>query len=302
MLPACWTNHFLNHPTRTTRWARGFTLIELLVVIATVGVLIGILVPALSIARNSAKTVRELAAGQQLMVAYGLYADDNKAELLPGYPPDSWVSLTPAPGSPSLTVYDDANQRVTGPEARRYPWRMIPFLDNTFAALYKDEKILKGYRDLGKAEYHYLVSLSPSFGLNSTFVGGDSDRLGWNKAAQSVYGPFAITRLDQTLFPTKLISFASGRGPGIDGDATEGFFRIDAPSLRVRQWSVTPTWNDPGALPASYGNVSYRHAGRSVVMTMDSHAELLKYAALDDMRRWANTATAPDWNIAVPLR
>ena len=277
--------------------SEAFSLVELLVSIGVIALLIGLLVPALSQAKSSAKTARELAAGQQLMLAYTLYADDAKGQLLPGYPPDSWVSATPTVGTPSLTVLDDVGRPITGTLARRYPWRIVPYMEYNFFGLYKDERVLLDYRAKSADQYQYLVSLSPSFGLNSTFVGGDANKNGFNKYALANYGPFYATRNDQPQRPSSLITFASSKGPGVDGDTTEGFFRVDSPYVRTRQWSATPTWNTPGASPEGYGQVSYRHQGKAAVMNFDSHAELLTYDRLDDMRRWANGATDKTWTL-----
>ncbi|MGJ8637075.1 MAG: type II secretion system protein [Phycisphaerales bacterium] len=57
---------------------RGFTLIELLVVIAIVALLIGMLMPALSGARDSARSVKCLASMRSLGVAMSLYSEDNE--------------------------------------------------------------------------------------------------------------------------------------------------------------------------------------------------------------------------------
>ena len=64
-------------PVRT-----GFTLIELLVVIAIIALLIGILLPSLSGARDSARSVRCLSSMRSLGMAMGLYSDDHK-DLIP---------------------------------------------------------------------------------------------------------------------------------------------------------------------------------------------------------------------------
>ena len=275
----------------------GFTLVEMVVVVAIVGVLIATLAPALGRARAAAKTARELCAGQQLMLAYALYADDNKECVLPGYPPEAWVDNGSLPSPVQLTVVDVGGRPVTSTQARRYPWRIAPYMDFNFAGLYEDERILKGYASLGADEYQYLVSLSPSFGLNQVFVGGDSDRGGFSRATLAAYGQFYLTRLDQARRPAQLLVFTSSKGPGLDGDTTEGYFRVDAPSLRVRQWSVPATWMDAQAMPAGYGFVSYRLGGRSGVLNLDGHAQLLGYSELDDMRRWADGATGPAWTI-----
>lgn len=69
----------------------GFTLIELLVVIAIIALLIGILLPALGKARESAKELKCLTQVRAMGTAFTYYADDNKDwyPVIPAQQPDA---------------------------------------------------------------------------------------------------------------------------------------------------------------------------------------------------------------------
>ncbi len=275
----------------------GFTLIELLVCIAIIAVLVSILLPAMAKARRCVFRVREMAAAQQLMPAYHSYADDSRGKVLPGVVPAGWVNYS-TPG-PKIEVRDEVGELISGPRAQRYPWRLAPYLNYDFAGLYKDQNLLNRYRE--RADYQYIISLSPSLGLNADFVGGKaSPGYGFNQAALNMWGSFYITRLDEARQPGSLIVFASARGVDPDGlEPVDGFYDVSSPSLTGRRWTISGLF-DADEPPEAMGFLHPRHEERAVVATIDGHAETLGVRELDDMRRWSNQATSADWALGEP--
>lgn len=253
------------------------------------------MLPSLGKARRAAEMTRELASGQSLAAAYAAYTVDHRDNLLPGYAPANWVLESPPPGTPMLTVLDDAGEPVHGVEAQRYPWRLAPYMNYDFRGLYKDERVLRRYQQ--RSDFRYVVSISPSFGLNSVYVGGDAGtgNFGFNQAAINAYGQVYVTRADQPLRPSDLLVFATARGVNPDGgELVPGYFRVTAPYRTTRMWA--PSF-DRASLPGTTGNVDLRHAGKSATVMFDGHSATLSFEQLEDMRRWSNRATRPDWTV-----
>ncbi|MCE7974720.1 MAG: prepilin-type N-terminal cleavage/methylation domain-containing protein [Leptolyngbya sp. PLA1] len=284
------------------RFHRAFSLIELLVTIAIIALLIAIALPALSKARQCVRTTRELAAAQQLMIAYATYADANRGRVLTGYPTAAMVSG-------AVAVTNSAGERLTGDMAQRYPWRLAPHLDFNFRGLYQDDRVLADllvqedtYRSYG-VTYDYVVSLYPSLGLNVAFVGGSERHSQFDPAFTRAYGKVHIERSHEPLRPSNLLVFASARAEvqpalPIPGQP-QGFFRIEPPifgAARGRQWE--PAYEERADLPGlNSGFVSLRHGGRAVTARFDGHAQLNSWTELGDMRLWADQANSPDWGL-----
>lgn len=295
-------------PLRRLLGDRAFTLIELLVVIAVIGVLISIMAPSLAKARLMARQTRELNAARQLMVAFTCYAGDNRGAVLQGYPTTDSVSG-------SMVVLDDRGKRVTGPEAQRYPWRIVPYLGNDFSAMYNDPKVLASLKDreasyssIGES-WGYVGSLFPSFGMNIAFVGGSDKHSANDKKVVSRFGRFYVSKIDEVSRPSRLISFISARvNPGdldaasgasaavtmLGQDRFDGYFMIEAPYFTTRNWESVYDERADSARKNS-GFVSCRYSRKAMATSLDGHADMLAWNELDDMTRWANSANEPAW-------
>ena len=280
-----------------------FTLIELLVVIAMIALLVAILLPALARSRDLAYRTRELAASHHLMVAYLAYATDHDGYVLPGVLPADLVGGSPRA---KYRVLDDRGQHMRGGAAQKYAWRIAPWLDYDLRALQIDKALYREFiqRDdtpnliSGRgSSYQEAFGTNTTFGINARLVGGYKER------PFEPAGSF-VRRMDQVRHPDKLLVFGSARGRDLSLDfhrIVRGFNIINPPrdvtfnSSKPTDYDQPETlWDDPSTLQ-QFGYVHYRHQLRAVIGHFDGHAEALRKKDLQDMRRWANEATGPDW-------
>lgn len=274
---------------------RGFTLIEMLVVIAIIAVLISILLPALSHAKQCAVITGELSAGRQFIQAHTMYSNDFDDRLLPGFASGSMIRRG------DVVARDMNGKRLEGETARRYPWRLLPYVNYNLGILYRDRARIEEFQDRTD-DFHYAVSIAPRMGLNHQFVGGSGDAAlhdspRTRKAYDDLYGKnWCIKRVSQARQPSLQLVFASADADDPQGGIPlDGFFRIDPPNFPNRMWQTDkPNETTPYG---QVGFVTFRFLGKAVTSMLDGHAETLNWEEMQDMRRWAPRATSPNWPI-----
>jgi prepilin-type N-terminal cleavage/methylation domain-containing protein len=261
---------------------RGFTLIELLVVIAIIAMLAGLLLPCLGKARGRARMIEEMSAGRQLMLGAQMYGEDHHGAVFPGYVSD--------PGA-----RDNQGQTLGFPINARYPWRIVPYLGGAMDLLYSGENRIRlaRMRSSSQSDYVYSVSLFPSLGINSYFIGGNQSEFAAT-GANARFGPgTVVTKIDEVRQPSELMAFISARS-AMTGSSAQGYYGVTPPYLRNRLWEADYS---PALAPDQWGSVAPRFNNRAVAAILDGHAEGLNLRQMQDMRRWCNIADRPDFTL-----
>ncbi len=269
---------------------KGFTVMELLLVLFVIAVLMSIIVSVAGRVSNKAREVTERNGARQAITAWTAYTFDNNGSIMPGYKADlEYFTPDGVKVTPELT---ENGWPVAG---RRYPLRLAPYLGNNFDVIYvNDQKnVLNRMRDQSPDDYLYAVSVSPSLGLNSTWMGGDENDGCFNPTlTEFLGGRVHSDRISTVRNPSKLIVFGSSRSG--TGSNSEGYFRISSPAFSSRRWAEAYDKDDA----STFGNISARWGGSSIVATVDGAVDSLTTEEIDDMRRWSDRADAADWVLA----
>lgn len=233
-------------PSRTNRPARhgrankqGFTLIELLVVISIIAVLIGILLPALSAARKSARTIECLSNMGQMELAHQAYMTDHAGQLIEANLAHGGIVHTDAEGNPISPWFETLRSYSSNQVAARSP------LDNSphWGPATSGQPIPGAPPDQRRLS---------SYGINNFL---NTQTVPWG-------GPYTtIARIDSIAQPTSINHFLvmSYTGPyaGADHPHIENWFGVpNAPAFASTMVQINHA-GGPKAAPQSLSNWSY---------------------------------------------
>ncbi len=221
----------------------GFTLIELLVVIAIIAILAGMLLPALSKAKEKGMGTRCMSNSRQLAFAYKFYTDDADGKL---------VEL----------ARDDANANVTAPNpiaahGATYIW--WPDLLS---------KQVSGNRDIFKC---------PSVKVGTLGIGMNHMELGkWIPTGNNSFKEHEVAKPEDTIVIADAgqMSLTSIPSPTLSPDN----WQLETPMSGTLLWrtpSNTPYYERTGVGNACGERVVNRHSGRAAAIFINGRADFM---------------------------
>jgi len=273
---------------------QGFTLVELLVVIGIIALLISILLPVISSAQKSARSLASLSNLRQLGLGLGQYVIEHKGQ----YP----VGAMPSPVPP----------------APRYRWAdaIYPYMKNT--AVYMSPQLTPQERERMKKPFAHTLNPDGTTRPDTLYFGGygyNYQYLGngrFSTTANAPYNAPFFAKATQIRMSSQTIAIADTNGTrrgSATGDdvnvfftSDDGVYIVDPPlqslnlgsrgSRRTLSASTNPLVGNYGYDGGDDANATHQLTRRAIpaernkskvnVLFCDGHAEPLTLAQMDD--------------------
>jgi prepilin-type N-terminal cleavage/methylation domain-containing protein/prepilin-type processing-associated H-X9-DG protein len=263
------------------RVSRGFTLIELLVVISIIALLVGILLPALGAARESARGLVCQTHQKNLSTAFVAYGTDNQ-EWWPGWAKSgisdirnrytgSWIPsggyLNTTGGPPAIKIEDGSLFQYT-PDKGVFVCPSDPFTHRSSGLSYT-------------ISHHLYRKVFPSGARGSSVEPAYESFVGPSRNLQVMY-PWA----EKFRSPSNLIFLIDEGGqPESTSDGT--------PVRGVNDGYFMDFWSDlPGGNPGFVDRVKFYHSGQAAYGFADGHGEL-RQKADEEIYKYVRGYTVP---------
>jgi len=267
-----------------------FTLIELLVVISIIALLIGILLPALGAARQTANAMTCLSKLRQMGIGVMIYVDEHDRHLPPGIVPQTG-------GSGYVTDWTVLLPNIMGSKGKRYS-EVTETGSSGLRELFTDADTLDVRRDPDDIVNHYTCHPRLMPDLSSVEAVPEIELQLAN------HGRMWYVNLDTIRKSSDLILIMDGaQVEQINGDATSTCFRLDkvgpfGPPYLLSRYAKEGTDDqmiDAGPntdagfgqttnTSLAAGNIRWRHHGDTTAnfLFLDGHAESRQYLGPDE--------------------